>query len=423
MEKQIVDIKSYEILDSRGFPTIKTSVFLSDGSVGTASVPSGASKGIFEAYELRDKDEERYFGKGVKCAIDNINNLILQEATKLKNPNLYDVDMMLKELDGTENKSRLGANSMLSVSMAFSKACAKFYGIPLYRYLGGYDKKFLPTPMMNILNGGVHASNNVDIQEFMIVPIKIEKFSEKLRCCSEIYHTLGKILKSSGYETSVGDEGGFAPNLSSDEEAIEIIIEAIIKSGYNINDVKLALDAASSQWNDDEVYYLSKRKKVFKKDEMIDYWEKLCKDYPIISLEDGMAEEDYEGWKVLTQKLGKSLNLVGDDLFVTNVDRLRKGAKDNIANSILIKPNQSGSLIDTLETIKEAKKLGYNVIISHRSGETVDTFIADLAVATNSPFIKSGAPCRGERVSKYNRLLKIEEDLNYMNINNNKFYY
>ena len=411
MERKIVNIKSHEILDSRGVPTIFTSVFLADGSIGSASVPAGASKGIFEACELRDEDDNRYFGKGVKKAIKNIKEIILPNLIKLKNPNLYDVDNTLINLDGTENKSKLGANAMLSVSLAFARACATFYKIPLYRYLGGFSDKNVPTPMMNILNGGAHASNNVDIQEFMIVPINIDSFKEKLRCCSEIYHSLEKILKKGGYETSVGDEGGFAPNLSSDEEAIEVIIEAIVKAGYTTNDVKLALDVASSQWNKDDTYILTKRNKSFKREDLVNYWIKICKDYPIFSIEDGMGETDFEGWKLLTKELGGKVQLVGDDLFVTNQKRLINGVNEKMANAILIKPNQAGTLIETLDTINEAKSNGYNTIISHRSGETEDSFIADLAVAVNSHFIKAGAPCRGERLAKYNRLLVIESEM------------
>lgn len=414
MKRKIVDIKACEILDSRGVPTIRTRLILEDGSIGIASVPSGASKGIFEAFELRDEDEDRYFGKGVKKAIRNIKEVILPALLNLNNPNLCDVDNKLIELDGTSNKSNLGANAMLSVSLAFARACAKSYKIPLYRYLGGFDKKKLPVPMMNILNGGVHASNNVDIQEFMIVPVNVGNFSERLRCGSEIYHTLGKILIKNGYETSVGNEGGFAPNLTSDEEAIEIIIEAIMKAGYNTNDVKLALDAASSQWNIVDNYNLPKRAKSFTKEEMVNYWEKLCSDYPIISIEDGMGEEDLEGWKLLTERLKNKVQLVGDDLFVTNQNRLLMGISENIANSILIKPNQAGTLTETLNTIKEAKNNAYSTVISHRSGETIDSFISDLAVATNSPFIKAGAPCRSERLAKYNRLLIIESEINNM---------
>lgn len=414
MKRKIVDIKACEILDSRGVPTIRTRLILEDGSIGIASVPSGASKGIFEAFELRDEDENRYFGKGVKKAIRNIKEVILPALLNLNNPNLCDVDNKLIELDGTSNKSNLGANAMLSVSLAFARACAKSYKIPLYRYLGGFDKKKLPVPMMNILNGGVHASNNVDIQEFMIVPVNVGNFSERLRCGSEIYHTLGKILIKNGYETSVGNEGGFAPNLTSDEEAIEIIIEAIMKAGYNTNDVKLALDAASSQWNIVDNYNLPKRAKSFTKEEMVNYWEKLCSDYPIISIEDGMGEEDLEGWKLLTERLKNKVQLVGDDLFVTNQNRLLMGISENIANSILIKPNQAGTLTETLNTIKEAKNNAYSTVISHRSGETIDSFISDLAVATNSPFIKAGAPCRSERLAKYNRLLIIESEINNM---------
>lgn len=412
MTNTIKKVEAYEVLDSRGFPTVKVSLTLEDGSVGKASVPSGASTGQHEAVEFRDNDSTRYLGKGVKTAIKNINEVIFPAVTRLKNPDLWKVDSLLMELDGTKNKSNLGANATLAVSLAFSKAMSNFYKIPLFRYLGGFSAKKMPIPMMNILNGGVHAFNNLDIQEFMITPVTAISFTEGVRWCSEIYHTLGQILKENDFETSVGDEGGFAPNLTSNEEAIELIIAAINRAGYNTNEVKIALDAASSQWYLGNSYTLTKSQKTFTSQEMVEYWSKLCEKYPIISLEDAMSEQDYDGWEKLTLTLGNKVQLVGDDLFVTNAERLKQWSKQNLANSILIKPNQIGTLSETFETIETAKSLGYTTIVSHRSGETEDTSIADIAVATNSWQIKAGAPCRSERTSKYNRLMEIENWLN-----------
>lgn len=417
MKQHIKSITGCEILDSRGFPTICAKVVLDNNITGIASVPSGASKGMFEATELRDFNNNRYFGLGVKKAIENINNVI---APELKGTVVFDqtfIDKTMIDLDGTSNKQKLGANATLAVSLAVARAAAKSLCIPLYRYLGGINAHKLPIPMMNILNGGVHSTNNVDIQEFMIVPTGAKSFNECLRWCSEIYHTLGVILKDKGYSTSVGDEGGFAPNLSSDEEAIELILSAIQKSQYNTNQIKIALNAASSEWFNNENYTMPKRQKSFQTDELIEYWYNLCNKYPIVSIEDALSEQDWNGWETLTQALGEKIQLVGDDLFATNSARLNRGIKQNIANSILIKPNQIGTLTETLQTIDTAKSAGYTTIISHRSGETEDTFIADIAVATNCAQIKAGAPCRSERVSKYNRLLLIENEMNEFLIN------
>lgn len=411
MAKKFISIKGYEVLDSRGFPTVKAEVTLFDGTRGSATVPSGASTGTHEALELRDKNSRRYFGKGVLKAVENINEIIWPALSKLETLNQWEVDKILIELDGTKTKQRLGANATLAVSLAFAKATAKFLGVPLYRYLGGVNAIKMPVPMMNILNGGAHASNNVDIQEFMILPVGAKSFHEGLRWCSEIYYTLKTVLKTNGFQTSVGDEGGFAPNLSSDEEALELILSAIKQAQYNISDVKIAIDAASSEWYSNGTYTLPKRKTTFKTDDLIEYWYNLSKRYPIISIEDALSEDDWEGWKKLTDVMGEKVQLVGDDLFVTNKERLREGIKRGVANSILIKPNQIGTLTETLQAIEEAKSAGYNTIISHRSGETEDTTIADIAVATNSGQIKAGAPCRSERVAKYNRLLQIENEI------------
>lgn len=411
MNRNIKKIIGYEILDSRGNPTVCAEVTLFDDSLGIASVPSGASTGLFESVELRDSNADRFFGKGVKTAVDNINNIIAPNLINLSTWNQKIIDRSMIKLDGTRNKQRLGANAILAVSLASARAVSNSFGIPLYKYLGGINASKLPVPMMNILNGGAHANNNIDIQEFMIVPVGAKSFSEGLRWCSEIYHTLGIILKSEGFSTSVGDEGGFAPNLSTDEEAIELILSAIQKARYHISEVKIAIDAASSEWWVNDQYIMPKKQKTFVSDELIEYWYNLCNKYPIISLEDGLGEQDWTGWKTLTKVLGDKIQLVGDDLFVTNVNRLTQGIKQNVANSILIKPNQIGTLTETLEAIETAKTAGYSTIISHRSGETEDTFIADLAVATNCGQIKSGAPCRSDRVAKYNRLLKIENEL------------
>ena len=412
MNQHIKSVAGYEVLDSRGFPTVCAKVILNDGTTGIASVPSGASKGMFEAAELRDSNRNRYFSLGVKKAVDNINNIIAPALKGTSTCNQTTIDKIMIDTDGTSNKQKLGANATLAVSLAVARAAAKFLSIPLYRYLGGINAHKLPVPMMNILNGGVHANNNVDIQEFMIVPTGAKSFHEGLRWCSEIYHTLGVILKNKGLSTNVGDEGGYAPNLAADEEAIELILSAIQKAQYNVNQVKIALDAASSEWFNTENYTMPKRQKTFQTDELIEYWYNLCNKYPIVSIEDALGEQDWNGWETLTQALGEQVQLVGDDLFATNSARLNRGIKQNVANSILIKPNQIGTLTETLHTIETAKNAGYTTIISHRSGETEDTFIADIAIATNCAQIKSAAPCRSERVSKYNRLLMIENEIN-----------
>lgn len=400
----------FEVLDSRGNPTVRAEVQLSDGTVGSASVPSGASTGIHEAVELRDEDS-RFCGKGVRKAVSNINKVIAPEIKGMNSSDIVRLDNKLKNLDGTETKSDLGANAILAVSLASAKAAAKHYNLPFYRFIGGANANRLPVPMMNILNGGAHASNNVDIQEFMIMPVGACCFSEGLRMGSEIYHSLGKVLKSMGLSTTVGDEGGFAPNLSSDEEAIEVIIEAIGKAGYNTDTVKIALDAASSEWYNEGSYTLPKRGKKMTTGELINYWDELISKYPIISLEDPLGEEDWNGWSEITDKLGEMVQLVGDDLFVTNTKFLKKGIRTGAANSILIKYNQIGTLSEALEAVQLAKDNRYSAVISHRSGETEDTSIADIAVGTNAGQIKTGAPCRSDRTAKYNRLLRIEADI------------
>ena len=410
LENKIENIQGFEVLDSRSNPTVATKITLSDGSEGFAISPSGASTGEFEAYEKRDNDKNRYLGKGVLKAVDSINNEIKKEICD-KTYSQKGLDDFLISLDGTENKKRLGANAILSVSLAYAKACANSYKMPLYRYLGGINAVTLPRPMMNILNGGAHASNNIDIQEFMIVPLNTENFSESLRKCSEIYHTLGSIIKEKGKSTGVGDEGGFAPDLSSDEEAIELICMAINKAGYTTDDIKIALDTASSEWYKNGEYLLPKRNQKMTADGLIDYWENLINKYPIISIEDGVAEDDWSAWSTLTERLGNKIQLVGDDLFVTNVIRLKKGMTNVAGNAILIKPNQIGTLTETLDVIELAHKNGYKTVISHRSGESEDTTISDIAVAVNSGQIKTGAPCRTDRVAKYNRLLIIENEL------------
>lgn len=411
-------VEAIEILDSRGNPTIQVEVVTEGGFSGVAMVPSGASTGSFEAVELRDNDKTRFLGKGVLKAVENVNKKI---SKKLIDMNVYEqrkIDEELILLDDTLNKSNLGANATLGVSLAVAKAAANSLGMELYRYIGGIYGIELPIPMMNILNGGKHSDNNITIQEFMIMPIGSITFSERLKRGAEIYHTLKSVLKSKGYSVAVGDEGGFAPNLSSEEEAIEVIIEAITRAGYEPEkDVVIALDIASTEMYDEakkinkDGYYFWKTDIFKTTDEMIDYLEELCNKYPIYSIEDGLAEEDWKGWKKLTDRLGDKIQLVGDDLFVTNYKRLEKGIENEVANSILIKPNQIGTLTETLDTISLAKENGYGTIISHRSGETEDTTIADIAVAVNSGQIKTGAPCRTDRVSKYNRLLNIEHDL------------
>ncbi|MEH2936358.1 phosphopyruvate hydratase [Acutalibacter sp. JLR.KK004] len=405
---RIQKVMGSEILDSRGNPTVSATVQLTDGTVGTAAAPSGASTGKFEAVELRDGDQRRYGGKGVLKAVRNINEIISPALEKAHSLTVRQVDDILKKLDGTPNKAHLGANATLAVSLACARAMAAHYRMPLYRFLGGAAASRLPVPMMNILNGGAHAANNIDIQEFMIIPAQAENFREGLRWCAEIYHTLGAQLRQKGLSTGVGDEGGFAPDLSSDEEAIEEILAAVEKAGYG-GKVTLALDAAGSEWAQEGAYRLPKRGKTYVTEDLISYWEGLLDKYPIVSIEDPLGEEDFSGWAEMTARLGNRVQLVGDDLFVTNLERLQQGIDQGAANAILIKPNQIGTLTETLEAIDLAKRSGYKTIISHRSGETEDTFIADLAVAVNAGQIKTGAPCRTERVAKYNRLLRIEE--------------
>ena len=412
---QILKCSAREILDSRGNPTVEASVVLTDGTAGVASVPSGASTGIYEAHEKRDKDSKRYNGNGVLGAVSDICKIVSPALSGVYASEQSEIDRILKVIDGSETKSNLGANAMLAVSLASARAAANYYKMPIFKYLGGTDACRLPVPMMNILNGGAHASNNVEIQEFMIVPTGAKSFSEAVRIGSEVYHSLKAILKSKNLSTGVGDEGGFAPDLSSDEEAIELIIDAIKKAGYNTDTVKLALDAAASEWSKGKgKYSMPKRKRDMTREQLIDYWQSLWAEYPIISIEDGLDQEDFEGWSSLTEKIGKDkrkLMLVGDDLFVTNTQRLRKGIEMGAGNAILIKPNQIGTLTETLDVIHLAKDTGYSFILSHRSGETEDTTLADIAVAVNAPFIKTGAPCRSERVAKYNRLLRIESCL------------
>ena len=405
---KIQKVYGCEILDSRGNPTVSATVQLSDGSMGTAAAPSGASTGKFEAVELRDGDQRRYGGKGVLKAVRNVSEIISPALEKVPSLTVREIDQVLCKLDGTPNKAHLGANATLAVSMAAARAIAAHYRMPLFRFLGGANAHQLPRPMMNILNGGAHAGNNIDIQEFMIIPVGAESFREGLRWCAEITHTLGSQLKARGLSTGVGDEGGFAPNLESDEAAIEAVLEAIDKAGYS-GKVKLALDAAGSEWVQGNRYRLPKRGKEFSTEDMIEYWEGLVQKYPILSIEDPLGEEDWQGWAELTRRLGDKVQLVGDDLFVTNVERLQQGMDEGAGNAILIKPNQIGTLTETMDCIELAKRGGYRTVISHRSGETEDTFIADLAVAVNAGQIKTGAPCRTERVAKYNRLLRIEE--------------
>ena len=413
---EIEQVLGREIVDSRGNPTVEAEVTLVDGTVGRAASPSGASTGEFEALELRDGDKDRYDGKGVLKAVQYINNDINEILEGMDASDIYAIDKAMIDADGTEDKSKFGANAILAVSIACAKAAAAAIGMPLYRFLGGINGNVLPVPMMNILNGGAHAPNTVDTQEFMIMPAGAPSFREGLRWCAEVYHKLGKILKEEGQTTAVGDEGGFAPNLESDEDTIEHILKAIKNAGYEPGkDFVLAMDAASSEWKDKErgkgFYLQPKSGKRFTSDELIAHWESLVDKYPIYSIEDGLDEEDWEGWQRMTAKLGGKVQLVGDDLFVTNTERLKKGIEMGAGNSILIKLNQIGSLSETLDAIKMAHKAGYTAIVSHRSGETEDTTIADLAVALNARQIKTGAPSRSERVAKYNQLLRIEENL------------
>ena len=410
-ENLIKSVKGYEVLDSRGNPTVAAKVMLCDGSEGFAISPSGASTGMYEAHELRDGVSDRYLGRGVKKAVWGINNEISEKIAGKSPFNQREIDEFLIELDGTENKARLGANAILAVSLAVARAAANAKKIPLYRYIGGTNASVLPRPMLNILNGGAHAANNIDIQEFMIIPNNPSSFSEGLRQCTEIYHNLGKILKERNMSSGGGDEGGFAPNLENDEQAIEIIVKAIKKAGYTTDEIKIGLDVASSEWYKDGHYLLPKRNKKMTAEELISYYEELIEKYPIISIEDGLSENDWDGWRKLTKKLGEKLQLVGDDLFVTNTKKLQKGIEMGCGNSILVKLNQIGTLTETLDVIELAKQNGYTAVISHRSGETEDTTIADLAVAVNAGQIKTGAPCRTDRVAKYNRLLIIEEEI------------
>ncbi|GEA31147.1 phosphopyruvate hydratase [Clostridium diolis] len=409
---EIVDVLARQILDSRCFPTVEVEIYLEDGTTGRAAVPSGASTGMYEAVELRDGDKDKFLGKGVLNAIKNVNEIIAEE---LIGCNVFEqtyIDKMLIKLDGTNNKSKLGANAILGVSLAVANAAANSLDMPLYRYIGGVNSKVLPVPMMNILNGGSHADNSVDLQEFMIMPAGAPTFSEALRMCAEVYHTLKKILNDKGYATGIGDEGGFAPNLKSNQEALDVIIEAIGKAGYKAGEeIFIAIDAASSEYYKDGKYVLEHEGRTLTSAEMVDFFEEWVNKYPIISIEDGMAEEDWEGWKLITEKLGKRVQLVGDDLFVTNTERLEKGINLGVANSILIKLNQIGTLTETLNAIEMANRAGYTAVVSHRSGETEDTTIADLVVAVNAGQIKTGAPARSERVAKYNQLLRIEEEL------------
>ena len=410
---QIIHVHAREILDSRGNPTVEADVILSNGTLGRAAVPSGASTGEHEAVELRDGDPQRYSGKGVLKAVHNVNDLIARALKGMDARDQGEIDRTLIELDGTAAKSKLGANAILAASLATARAAATDQNLPLYRYLGGENANTLPVPMMNIVNGGAHADNNVDFQEFMIVPVGAEKFSEALRMGAEIFHTLKSVLKKKGYATSVGDEGGFAPNLTSNEEAIETILEAIAQSGYRAGeDVLLALDPAASEFFDGQSYVFKKSDgRRLSSDEMVAFWSKWIENYPIVSLEDGMAESDWDGWKSLTNELGQRAQLVGDDIFVTNIEFLGQGIDRGVANSILIKVNQIGTLTETLDCIKLAKANLYTTVISHRSGETEDAFIADLAVATNAGQIKTGSLSRSDRVAKYNQLLRIEEEV------------
>lgn len=411
----IEDVLAREVLDSRGNPTVEVEIYLEDGSMGSAIVPSGASTGIFEAVELRDGDKGRYLGKGVQKAVDNVNDIIAEEIIGM---NIFDqvgLDKALIELDGTDNKGKLGANAILGVSMAAAHAAANSLGLPLFQYIGGVNGKLLPVPMMNILNGGQHADNNVDIQEFMVMPVGADNFAGALRMCAEVYHNLKSVLKARDLNTAIGDEGGFAPNLASNEQAIEVIIEAISKAGYKPGEqIGIALDVASSEIYKDGKYHLEGEGVVKTAAEMVEYYERLVEKYPILSIEDGMSEDDWEGWALLTKALGNKIQLVGDDLFVTNTERLSRGIDAKVGNSILVKVNQIGSLTETFDTIEMAKRAGYTCVISHRSGETEDATIADIAVAVNAGQIKTGAPARTDRVAKYNQLLRIEEQLSDM---------
>lgn len=407
---KIQKLMAAELLDSRGTPTVGVTVVLSDGSIGVANAPSGASTGKFEAHEKRDRDRNRYGGRGVKKTIQSVQEVIAPALEHMQRLTVRDIDGLLIDIDGTDNKEKLGANVMLAVSLASAKALAAHYKQPLFRFLGGVNANKMPVPMMNILNGGAHAANNIDIQEFMIMPVGAESFSEGVRMCAEVYNTLGKLLKKQGVSNAVGDEGGFAPDLPNDEAAIELILEAIGAAGYSTQQIKLALDAAASEWAMEQGYCLPKRRSCFTAEQLTAYWSRLCEKYPVISLEDPLGEEDFSAWTTITEKLGRKTMLVGDDIFVTNPKRIREGILRGAANAVLIKPNQIGTLTETLEAIRMARDSGMRTIISHRSGETEDTSIADIAVAVNAGFIKTGAPCRGERTAKYNRLLRIASE-------------
>ena len=408
----IVDVFAREVLDSRGNPTVEVEVVLEDGTVGTAIVPSGASTGAHEAVELRDGDAGRYGGKGVLQAVKNVNEIIAEEVIGMEAVYQIDIDKLMIDLDGTPNKGKLGANAILGVSLATARAAAAYLDMPLYQYIGGGNAKEIPVPMMNILNGGKHADNNVDIQEFMVVPCGAPSFAEGLRMGVEVYHALKKVLAAKGLATSVGDEGGFAPNLPSNEAALDVIMEAIAKAGYEAGkDIYLAVDVAATELLKDGKYHLASNNMILSSDEMVDFYADLANKYPLISIEDGLGEDDWEGWKTLTDRLGSTVQLIGDDLFVTNTERLARGIEAGVCNSILIKLNQIGTLTETLDTIEMAKRKGYTCVISHRSGETEDSTMADVAVAVNAGQIKTGAPARTDRIAKYNRLLRIEEEL------------
>ncbi len=413
----IIGVYAREILDSRGNPTVEVEVYLEDGGFGRAGVPSGASTGMYEAVELRDGDKSRYLGKGVQNAVDHVNEIIAPEIIGMDSLDQVEIDQLMISLDGTPNKGKLGANAILGVSMAVAKATADSIGVPFYQYLGGTNAKTLPVPMMNILNGGSHADNNVDIQEFMVMPVGAKTFAEALRMGAEIYHQLAKVLKSKGLNTAIGDEGGFAPDLGSNEEAIQVILEAVAAAGYKAGEeIRIALDVAASEIYDKEekLYHLASEGKKLTSAQMVDYYEELVDKYPIISIEDGLDEDDWEGFKLMVERLGGRIQIVGDDLFVTNTEKLARGIQEKAANSILIKLNQIGTITETLDAIEMAKRAGFTTVISHRSGETDDTTIADLAVAVNSGQIKTGAPARIDRVAKYNQLIRIEEMLDVM---------
>lgn len=408
----ITDVIAREILDSRGNPTVEVDVILEDGVVGRAAVPSGASTGTHEAVELRDNDANRYLGKGVLTAVQNVNEKIAPEIIDMDAVDQIGIDRLMIDMDGTPNKATLGANAILGVSLAVAKAAAQALDLPLYRYLGGVSARTLPVPMMNILNGGKHADSNVDLQEFMVMPVGAETFSEALRMGSEVFHALKKVLKGRALSTAYGDEGGFAPDLKSNEEAIQVIIEAIEQAGYRPGEqIHIALDPAASEIYEDGKYHLKGEGRILSSEEMVEYWGTLVNRYPIVSIEDGLAEDDWDGWRLLTERIGGHVQLVGDDLFVTNTERLARGIKNQTANSILIKVNQIGTLTETLEAIEMAKRAGYTAVVSHRSGETEDSTIADIVVATNAGQIKTGAPNRTDRVAKYNQLLRIEEEI------------